>query len=201
MPWPLLRCPPVLAAARLDQTAMPTYWNDPIWCETHGHEWGKRGRCQQCGKQGTALQMSGKLHPGRHKEPVRYDLENWPGEKVADLIEQLIAADIAHRFEGKTLIVGQYDRSKTDRIFRRLAGEPDEEDVEPGPQMGSQLSGRRIEESQNALFWNCKNCGKSNGKRRTTCWNCGPKRDFARAAALEAARPLRLEGVVLGASV
>jgi hypothetical protein len=84
------------------------------------------------------------LEPGR--DQVAYDLVDWDGDQVEQLLAELRAGGLAHDWDGQELYVHADDEDAVDALFERVAGGEDGEGGENGaderPEGDAELMGK-----------------------------------------------------------
>lgn len=106
---------------------MPT----KIWyCLQCGYEVSARGRCHSCGERLLASPLP-ELDSGPEDDEVGYRIDEWDDQTRSFLIQSLIKAGIAHRFEEEELVVLAPDEAEVDKLVARATGRlRDDDDTE-----------------------------------------------------------------------
>ncbi|MGH9058766.1 MAG: hypothetical protein ACRDZY_04510, partial [Acidimicrobiales bacterium] len=92
-----------------------------IWfCPTCGYEVSSRGRCHQC-KQRLIASPLPELEVGSEDDEVGYRLDDWTDAGRGRLIEELVDAQILHRFEDDELVVAADDEGRVDDLVAEVA--------------------------------------------------------------------------------
>lgn len=108
---------------------MPT----KIWyCLQCGYEVNAKGRCHSCGERLLPSPLP-ELESGPDDDEVGYRIDAWDDQTRSYLIQSLIRAGIAHRFEDEELVVLAPDEAEVDKCVARATGlVSDDDDDEDG---------------------------------------------------------------------
>lgn len=104
-----------------------------IWyCLQCGYEVAAKGRCHSCGERLLPSPLP-ELESGPDDDEVGYRIDAWDDPTRAALIQALIRAGIAHRFEDEELVVLAPDEAEVDKLVARATGLAGDDDDEEAP--------------------------------------------------------------------